>query len=103
MNALEEFKFLINTPHILKCATIKAHDCYTAEETASATLRIGYTPAELLVFLEALNFEYDSGYGSQELFGIVWFEDNTWAVRYEFGGAECWEFQEYPRIPEELR
>ena len=38
-------------------------------------------------FLNDLNFEYDSGYGGQELYGTVWFKDNTWAGRGEYDGS----------------
>jgi hypothetical protein len=53
-------------------------------------------------FLEQLNFGYDSGYGSQELFGIVWFEDGSWAERDEYDGSEWWQRYSCPQIPENL-
>ena len=40
--------------------------------------------------LPRLDFEYDSGYGAQELFGFIWYADGTWSSRDEYDGAECW-------------
>ena len=40
--------------------------------------------------------EYDSGYGGQELFGCVVFNDNTWLTRGEYDGSEWWEYQTCP-------
>mgnify|MGYP000630626643 CR=1 FL=1 len=49
-----------------------------------------------------LDFEYDSGYGGQNLFGTIWYEDGTWSERGEYDGSEWWEHRERPQIPEEL-
>lgn len=38
-----------------------------------------------------LDVEYDSGYGSQNLFGLVLFKDNTWLERFEYDGSEAWD------------
>ena len=40
--------------------------------------------------LDLLDFNYDNGYGSQELFGYIWYTDGTWSDRYEYDGSECW-------------
>ena len=53
-------------------------------------------------FLNELDFCYDNGYGIQELFGILWFEDDIWADRDEYDGAECWEIHKVPEIPNYL-
>jgi len=42
--------------------------------------------------LNKLNVEYDDGYGSQELEGIVLFKDGTWLEREEYDGSEWWRF-----------
>jgi len=65
-------------------------------------LKTNHTPTELKEFLESLNFEYDSSYGSQELFGTVWYEDGTWSSRGEYDGSEWWDFNTVPSIPEGL-
>lgn len=42
--------------------------------------------------IEILNVkEYDNGYGSQELFGLIIMKDNSWFERAEYDGAEWWE------------
>lgn len=46
--------------------------------------------------LPLLNFDYDDGYGSQELFGYIWYADGTWSDRREYDGAEWWEHQKRP-------
>ena len=48
--------------------------------------------------LPKLNFEYDSGYGGQELFGYIWYEDGTWSERGEYNGSEWWEHKTAPDI-----
>ena len=41
--------------------------------------------------LPLLDFEYDSGYGIQQLDGYIWYADGTWSVRGEYDGSEWWE------------
>lgn len=49
--------------------------------------------------LPGLDFDYDSGYGGQELFGHVWYTDGTWSERGEYDGSEWWEYKKCPEIP----
>jgi len=49
--------------------------------------------------LGELNFDYDDGYGSQELFGNIWYNDGTWSERGEYDGLEWWEHKSRPDIP----
>ena len=53
--------------------------------------------------LEGLRFNYDSGFGSQHLFGVVWFKDGSWLERYEYDGAEKWVLKKVPIIPRKLK
>jgi hypothetical protein len=46
-----------------------------------------------------LDFEYDNGYGGQELYGTVWLVDETWLSRGEYDGSEWWEHNVLPVIP----
>ena len=46
--------------------------------------------------LPQLNFEYDDGFGGQNLFGYIWYEDGTWSDRGEYDGSEWWQHQEVP-------
>lgn len=49
--------------------------------------------------LPKLDFEYNSGYGSQEIEGTIWYADGTWSCRREYDGAEWWEHQVCPTLP----
>ena len=53
-----------------------------------------------LADIERLNFDYDAGYGGQELFGIVKYKDGTWATRGEYDGSEWWEYHDAPTYEE---
>jgi len=81
----------------IQCASIQIS---TEHGFTHADLKIG---GNLKEFLQASNFEYDSGYGGQNLFGIVWFTDGTWAERGEYDGVEWWEHRKCPEIPEALK
>lgn len=43
--------------------------------------------------LPKLDFDYNNDYGSQELYGTIWFSDGTWSERYEYDGSEWWEYR----------
>ena len=61
-------------------------------------LKENYSDEELLIFLDSLDFEYDDGYGQQELFGIVWLVDDSWLSREEYDGSEWWQHNFLPPI-----
>ena len=96
-------------PIPIKCAIIKRdegywddHNNYTQKE--AIILKEGYSVAEYEEFLKKLDFEYDSGYGIQELSGTVWLaEEGTWYERGEYDGSEWWEYKECPQIPDNLK
>ena len=44
--------------------------------------------------------EYDSGYGTRELFGTILFKDNSWLERVDNDGKECWEHTCPPIVSE---
>ncbi len=46
--------------------------------------------------LPMLEFEYDCGFGSQELNGYIWYTDGTWSNRGEYDGSEWWQHQSRP-------
>jgi len=48
--------------------------------------------------LDYLDFEYNEGYGGQELYGIVVFVDGSWLERGEYDGAEWWEYKKTPSV-----
>ena len=47
---------------------------------------------------DSLDIEYSSGYGNQELHGVIWYEDGTWSDRVEYDGSEWWEHRALPAI-----
>jgi hypothetical protein len=53
-------------------------------------------------FLSDLDFDYDSGYGVQNLFGTIWYEDGSWSDRGEYDGSEWYDHHVCPPIPEDL-
>lgn len=83
----------------VKCAYIYKHTF--DDDDPSAVLKVGHTDAEFDAFTEALNFHYYAGYGMQELFGHVWFEDGTWMERVEHDGSEGWRYVKAPQIHEQ--
>lgn len=101
-NAREEMLELLDGKDI-KCAEVTTgRNWYEEAGGRTIVLKVGYSEEDLERFLNDLNFEYDSGYGGQELYGTVWFKDNTWAERGEYDGLEWWEERYLPEIPIEL-
>lgn len=106
-NAKQEF--ILHTTHVkskVLCAQIqKGEDWGDDEELEKRTfiLTTGYTNEDFIEFLSKLDFLYDSGYGGQELFGTIWFEDGTWSERGEYDGSEWWEYHQCPEIPDSVR
>jgi hypothetical protein len=94
MNAAIEFTNFVGKKNVL-CAFL-----YTGEKIFR--LKRCYTQKTYEKFLKRLNFDYDDGYGGQELFGTIWFEDDTWAVRGEYDGSEWWEHIVRPELPKGL-
>ena len=105
-NCREEFLDEVNG-HDLLCAIIYDEDPepdYRDEPLEpKAILKPEYSPNDLSEFIQKLNFEYDSGYGSQHVFGIIWYKDGTWSERGEYDGAEWWEYKSCPAIPDALK
>ena len=83
----------------IKCATVTRGDGFN-DSCETFNLKIG---GDVEAFLNSLDFDYDAGYGLQELFGCVWWEDGTWSDRGEYDGSEWWEHHKTPEIPEELK
>jgi hypothetical protein len=95
-------------------AEFSAHTCGKAvlcaaisrgygEDEILAVLKVGYTVSDLSAFLESLDWDYDAGYGGQEVFGTIWFTDGTWSDRGEYDGSEWWEHHSRPDIHDECR
>jgi hypothetical protein len=98
-NALKEFiNHVGNNINNVKCATIMRTNCWTHECTHIVNLFENHNTEQFDSFLKKLDFEYDAGYGGQELFGIIWFKDGTWSTRGEYDGSEWWEYHKCPSI-----
>jgi len=104
---IEELMLQVSSLTQVRCATITHYKPYLNDakpkpQPKTFNLPILYTAKEAEDFLDSLDFEYDSGYGIQEIYGTIWFEDKTWATREEYDGSEWWEYQEQPEIPKHL-
>ena len=100
MNAKKEFLNEIEHKPKLKCANIELQLGYKEYEIFN--LPVGFTNKQFDEYLDVLDFEYDDGYGGQNLFGDIWYEDGTWSERYEYDGSEQWDYKKCPEIPKEL-
>ena len=98
MNAKVEFLSHIGSRKVL-CAKIQKGDYYDSDVF---NLTTGSTEEDRTQFLTDIDFNYDSGYGGQNLFGTIWYEDGTWSERGEYDGSEWWVHHECPQIPVEL-
>jgi len=87
----------------VKCAYILHSPCGYGEDSYDITkiiLTTPHTAEQYNTFLDQLNnLRYDSGYGSQKLYGTIWYEDGTWSSRGEYDGSEWWEHNKLPPIP----
>lgn len=97
MNAKQEFIKHTELNNIL-CATIS---CCVLDDK-NVNLKVDYSPEDLKNFLEELDFDYDSGYGLQELYGTIWYTNGDWSTRCEYDGMEWWYYNSRPEVPEEL-
>jgi len=96
-NAKTELLVQLEGTAKIKCASIQYGRF--RDEQCDRVLKVGYSEQDYQKFLESLNFDYDSGFGGQELYGIVWLEDNTWLERGEYDGSEWWDHKVMPKIP----
>lgn len=85
------------------------------QETEQALKQRGLSPEDVLWigrpehnwkcdwagFVKQANFIYDNGYGSAEIpMDLVVVGKDWWLERYEYDGAEWWEFKRAPKEPE---
>jgi hypothetical protein len=88
----------------IKCAVVILNERFVnGGKTRQTLLKVGHTTEELYSFFNELDFDYDDGYGGQELFGTIWFVDGTYAARSEYDGSEWWEHHKCPEIPDSLK
>lgn len=94
INAKNEFIGQIGNKKVLCCCLILGKKSFE--------LTTGWTNDDWNLFISSIDFEYDNGWGSQELFGTIWYTDGTWSERKEYDGSERWEYKSCPEIPKEL-
>jgi len=59
----------------------------------------GVIEGTLDAILPKLDFKYDDGFGSQYIFGTIWYTDGTWSDRDEHDGSEWWAYRKCPSLP----
>lgn len=98
-NAKQELLQILEGKASVKCALIA--NAYWDADKKEVVLKLNYSETDYEQFFKELDFEYNSGYGGQELFGTVWLDDNTWLSRCEYDGSEWWEHNVLPAVPAE--
>lgn len=88
MNAKKELLDHIGDREVKYVRVIRGRS-YDNKETIEGTLD---------EVIPMLAFDYDAGYGSQELHGTIWYSDGTWSDREEYDGSEWWEHRECPSM-----
>lgn len=104
-NAREEFEKHVGNKSGVQCAMLSWGDSecsWPGEEVERVLLHPGFTEKDYNDFLNRINENYNAGYGCQELFGTIWYTDDTWSDRREYDGSEWWEHQTCPTLPEEF-
>ena len=108
-NAKEEFigsNTLEELFKAMKCASLCFNDYDfnnygENERDTRIVLKVGYTMEDLQSFLVELDFDYDSGYGTQRLHGLVLNHNGSYFTRGEYDGSEWWDYHNTPEVPEE--
>ena len=101
MNARQEFLEHVKGKEVL-CAWIRYELSYDEKDNEYFNLARNHNEITYQNFLNLLDFEYDNGYGGQELFGTIWYKDGTWSGRGEYDGSEWWKYHKVPEIPDYL-
>jgi hypothetical protein len=103
INAKQEYLEHVKGLGPVSCAKITVGDPeYSWIESRDYILKVGFTAEEEQAFIDSLDFEYDAGFGGQELFGTIWFSGGTWSDRDEYDGSEWWSHNSRPEVPKEL-
>ena len=101
-NCKQEFLKEVKDRVVLCADVCKGDDNWYAKDRRAAELPVGYSAEDYAHFLALLDYEYDDGYGGQEVFGTIWYTDGTWSERGEYDGAEWWVYRKVPPIPTSL-
>ena len=65
-------------------------------------LNINYSENEYNNFLKVSDVKYENGFGLQELYGYIWYNDGTWSERHEYDGEEEWRYKKCPSFQDTL-
>ena len=96
-NATEELREAVGRREVLAAMIQVIH--HGSGERATV-LFPDHTEQEAGEFWHFLDFDYDSGYGTQHVFGVVWLDDGTWLERREYDGSERWVRRDCPPLPQ---
>ena len=96
-NAKEELLDKMPINAVIKEAFIWHGDDYYTNKRYFV-LKEDYTEEDYDTFMNSLDFNYDNGFGGQEVYGVVVFTDGTWLERHEYDGSEWWEYKKTPDI-----
>ena len=94
INAQQELLKIINAINItiLKIDIEYYGDVYYKDKTVT----------KHITSLDELDFDYDAGYGTQELYGTVYCKDSNdnpvWLTRGEYDGSEWWTINTIPEF-----
>jgi len=110
INALLEFNKAVKYTAFITCADIRYTPATGIWELYDETpppgktiiLKTSHSVEDYYKFLDELDFNYDRGYGTQELFGTVWMQDGSWFTRAEYDGSEQWVAHDRPKVPDHL-
>ena len=101
MNAQAEFlSHIMNLPNIKAVTILHDKTGYgnDPDQITIYNLYEGFTDEDFTKFIENLDFDYDHSYGTQHLFGKIWYEDDSWSDRYEYDGSECWDYKSCTKV-----
>lgn len=101
-NAKQEFLNVTGNDSVI-ASYISYGSGYYTDKVSVHVLKSGHTEEDYQAFLGSLDFNYDNGYGGQNLFGTIWCKNGVWFDRGEYDGSEWWNRNEYPAIPDELK
>ena len=107
INAREEFENTLRI-HTLGDDTVQELDVWCAwiafirpDMGNAVYLKKGHSPAEYEEFLCKIDRDYDDGFGTRELFGMIWLKNGEWFERSDYDGNEEWEHCTVPSTPKE--
>ena len=101
INVVEEFYKAITAAGKRKSTDIIAYNLKLVDWSDTPTRQVSGTTFTK-TSLDAINVDYNNGYGYQQLFGYVLFDDGTWLSRGEYDGSEWWEYNKPPTVDEIL-